>query len=131
MNDDGCILFHGKINSSYFQVALLDNENKEAYPQWKTGDETIVFGSHGVVVVTANDQLIDVTVKTNKNDLEYALCVSGEIMVGNKGILVGNITSANTTIIKTQPGKYSVTVYTDKYGPETRQVVFCVNRLGN
>ena len=131
MNDENSILFHGKINSSYFQTALLDNDNKEAYPQWKTGDETIVFGSRGVAVVTANDQLIDVTVKTNKNDYEYALCVSGEIMIGNKGILVGNITSADTTIIEVQPGKYSVTVYTDKNGPETKQVVFCVNRLGN
>ena len=123
------ILFDGKVNASYYQVALKDIENKDGYPQWKTGDEIIVFGSYGVVVVTANDQEIDIIVTSSKVDLEYSLCVSGEIIVGQKGILVGNITSADTTCIEVRPGKYSVTVYTDKFGPETTRVVFCINRL--
>jgi hypothetical protein len=125
------ILFSGKVFSLYSQVALFDAEIKDSYPQWKAGDELVVFGSHGVAVVTAGDQQVDVLVCKGKIDSRHALCISGEIFVGNQGVLVGNVPASAVTNIPIVSGKYSVVVYTDGIGPQTKHVYFLVNRLSS
>lgn len=127
--NENILLFSGKVLSLYSQVALFDAEDKEAYPQWKTGDEIVVFGLHGVAVVTAGDKQVDVRVFKGMVEPQHSLCVSGEIEIGEQGVLVGNVPAASVTHLSLSSGKYSVVVYTDKVGPETEQVVFCIDRL--
>ncbi len=127
--EDSEILFSGKIYTQYFQVALFDAEMKNAYPQWKTGKEIIVFGSRGVAVATANDTEVNVVVTRGKANPDYKLCVSGEILVGKKGIIVGNVAASSINLILLQSGEYSVVVYTNGLGPDTDQVYFYINRL--
>lgn len=123
------ILFSDKVFALYSQVALFDAENRNSYPQWKAGHEIIVFSLQGVAVVTASDEQVDVIVCKGKVIPKYALCVSGEILVGEQGILVGNIPAATVTQIPLESGRYSVVVFTDGFGTETRQVYFFLDRL--
>ncbi len=127
--EDNEVLFNGKIYTQYFQVALFDAEVKDSYPQWKTGEETVVFGSRGVAVATANDTDVNVVVKRGKANPDYKLCVSGEILVGSKGIIVGNEVASSISLIPLQSGDYSIVIYTNGLGPDTNQVYFCINRL--
>jgi hypothetical protein len=125
------ILYSGKTFSLYSQIGLCDFEAKDSYPQWKTGDELVVFGLHGVAVATASDEQIEVIVCKGKVETQYSLCVSGEILLGKKGILVGNIAAATVANLLLPRGRYSVVIYTDRIGSETKQVHFCVNLLGS
>lgn len=127
--DGNEILFSDRIFTLYSQVALFDAEDRNSYPQWKAGHEIIVFGFRGVAVVTASDKQVDVIVCKGKEIPKYALCVSGEILVGEQGILVGNIPAATITQIPLESGRYSVAVFTDGIGIETHQVYFFLARL--
>lgn len=125
------VLFSGKVFTLYSQVGFVDVESKDTYPQWKTGEEIVVFGLHGVAVATAGDRLIDVLVCKGKIEIQYTLCVSGEILVGNQGVLVGNIPAASVTHLPLASGKYSVVVYTDRLATEAEHVFFCVNKINS
>lgn len=125
------VLFNGKVFTLYSQVGLVDVEIKDAYPQWKTGEEAVVFGLHGVAVATASDTQVDVLVCQGEIEIPYKLCISGEILIGNQGIIVGNVPAASTTYLSLPSGKYSVVIYTDGIGSDTKQVIFCVNRIGS
>lgn len=130
MSEENEIVFEGKVFALYSQIALFDAEKKDAYPQWKAGKEIIVFGLSGVVVVTAGDKLIDVVVCKGKVvPQQYALCISGEIIVGNQGIIIGNVPAANVTQIPMQSGRYSVVIFTDGIGSNTNKVFFYVDYL--
>ena len=127
MSDNG-LLFSGKVLSLNSQVVLIDAEAKD-YPQWKTGEEMVVFGSHGVCVATANDYQVDIIVSMVKQRVKYALCVSCEIIVGKQGILVGNVPAAALTHIQLQPGRYSIIIYTDGIGSKTKRVYFFIESM--
>ena len=123
------IVFEDNIYGLYSQVALFDASTKDSYPQWKTGDENIIFGQRGVVVATATDQPIAVSVCKGKGNLAHILCISGEIFLGDQGFIVGNIASENKINGTWHSGLYSVTVYTNGVGTNVTKVVFFVDFL--
>jgi hypothetical protein len=124
------ILYSGQVFTAYAQIALFDNEHKNSYPQWIVGNEAIVFGQRGVAVATAVDKSIDVKVfKGTIIPDQYLLCVLGEIIIGNKGIMVGNVPAANVTKIPLIGGRYSVMIFTDGIGENVCKVIFVINQL--
>jgi hypothetical protein len=113
-----------KILALYSQVSLFDAKTKDAYPQWKTGEEAVAFGRHGAVVSVANDQEVQVFVCKGKGTPESKLCVSGEIEVLSDNIAVGNVPAAQVAYLPIQSGRYSVIIYTDGIGIEAKKVYF-------
>jgi hypothetical protein len=83
------------------------------------------------VVVVANETDIEITVLTGKFIPDHKLCVSGEILIKNKGIIVGNVPSASTDEVAIPRGRYSITVMTDELGINTRKVWFILNKSEN
>lgn len=124
------VIFDGKIYGLFSQVALFCAEAKNAYPQWKTGDEHVVFGQRGVVVATATDQPIEVIVYTGKEKPEHVLCVSGEILIGDQGFIVGNVASENMIGGSWQNGVYAIVVYTNGIGNTVTKIYFYIEYLG-
>jgi hypothetical protein len=125
------IICQNKYHSSHYQVAIFDAEYPDSYPEWIIGKETIIFGRYGVVVVVANDTDIDISVLTGKFIPNHKLCVSGEILIKNKGLIVGNVLSASTNEVAIPRGHYSITVMTDEIGMNTRKVWFILNQVDN
>lgn len=125
------ILFDEEIYGSYSQVAIFDAEDKDSYPQWKTGDEYVVFGFRGAVVATAADQVIHVIVCKGKGTPEYVFCVSGEILIGTQGLIIGNIASENIVPGIRENGRYAIVIYTNGLGSNVTQVYFFVEYLGH
>ena len=75
-------LFNGKIFSLYSQVALIDNEVLNSYPEWQTGEESVVYGPYGIAVATKGDFLINVIVSTEIVIGCHQHLVDVEIIVG-------------------------------------------------
>ncbi len=107
-------IFEGEFFTLYSQVALFDAEDHDSYPQWETGEENSVFGPKGVVVATQGDIKVDVAVYNGLGNPGGSLCSSGEILVGEKGLIVGNEVAADTVKLNWPSGKTTVTVYVDK-----------------
>jgi hypothetical protein len=127
--EDYEVLYHDEIPALYSQIALFDAKVKDAYPQWKTGEEAFVFGQYGVVVLVATDQKINVFVCRGKGIPEHKLCVSGEIEVISNSIEVGNVPAAHTACLPFPNGRYSVVIYTDDISVEARKVFFFINSI--
>jgi hypothetical protein len=123
------VLYSGKVYALHAQVALFDAEDADSYPQWKTGTEDAVLGPKGVAVATASDTEIEVTVYKGKRASDEILCISGEIQVGDQGLVVGNIVSGDFAQLAWPPGQTSVDVYTNGRGEEVTRVVFVVESL--
>lgn len=117
-------LYSGSVYALYAQVALFDAEGEDSYPEWETGTENAVLGPRGIAVATAGDTEIEVVVCSDKGDHNGIFCISGEILVGNQGLVVGNVVSANLVQIPWPPGKTCVDVYTNGIGEETICVTF-------
>lgn len=124
------VISEGKIYGLYSQVALFDAETKDSYPQWKTGDEDIVFGPRGAVVATATDQPIEVLVCRGRGSPEHVLCVSGEILIGNQGFIVGNLTAETLIGDSWQSGWYAIIIYTNGIGSTVTKVHFFIEYIG-
>ncbi len=122
------ILYKGRLLSIYSQIALIDTEIKDSYPQWKVGKETIVFGTHGVAVVTKPDQMIDAIVFEGADTQDHKYCLSGEVLFGNRGITIGNV--ANKVDIPISSGKYAIVIYTDEIGEKITELFFSLIFLG-
>jgi hypothetical protein len=119
------VLFNKKIKTYYAQIALFDAEINGAYPEWKTGHEKVVVGPHGVVIATALDMSIDVTVyKGFDHPDDHKICVSSEIIVGRKGLLVGNVIASDLTLISWPKGRTAVVVYTNKITDATKVHIY-------
>jgi hypothetical protein len=121
-------LFTGRVYALYAQVALLDAEDKNSYPQWQTGDEHAVVGSKGIVVATAPDLEIEVVVKKKEAiEPDGLLCTTGQIEVGKQGLIVGNIVSADFAHLPWPSGKATVDVYVNGLGEQATRVVFALS----
>lgn len=119
------ILYEGRISASYFQVALFDAHVKGSYPEWKTGKERIVVGPRGIVVALETDAEVEVVACRGVGEPEaFELCVSAEIVVGDSGVLIGNVPSGNTKHLDWPPGNAVVVVYTSTTSPATSKVYF-------
>jgi hypothetical protein len=113
-------LYAGSVYALHAQVALLDAEGEDSYPEWKTGTEEAVLGPRGIAVATAGDTEIEIVVCSDKENVSGIPCISGMILVGYRGLLVGNVAAANLVRIPWPPGRTSVDVYTDGIGEVTR-----------
>jgi hypothetical protein len=102
---------------------------KDSYPQWKNGEELFVFGPRGVVVATATDQLIEVSVCKGIRSVEHVLCASGEILIGDKGLIVGNVASENSIPGIGDSGHYAVLIYTNGISDSVTKVNFFVEHM--
>jgi hypothetical protein len=123
-------IYRGKHSVQYSQVALFDAEDVDSYPQFETGEEQAIFGKKGVVVSTANDKEVDITVCEEKSELELFHVLSGEILVGSQGLIVGNETTADTAQVPYTPGKVAVAVYVNaQEKSEVTSVVFVLSSL--
>jgi hypothetical protein len=114
----------------YAQIALFDAEDQDSYPQWETGTEEVIFGPKGVAVATAGDTYVDVVVYKGQGSPGGRLCGSGEILVGKRGLLVGNVPAADITPLEWSSGKTSISVYVDDLAQAT-QVMFLLDNLGS
>ena len=123
------ILFSELIFSLHSQVILLDNEVNHGFPKMRTGAESVAFGEQGVVVATKEDFETEVVVCQGKGEPEHELCVTGQIRVGNQGLLVGNIEAATTTNIPWSRGRSLVTVYTNGIFTNATKVIFYLEHL--
>jgi hypothetical protein len=121
-------LYRGPVYAVYGQVALF-NDGPDLYPQWETGAERAILTPKGVAVATASDIDIEVVVCTGEKVHGLKPCLSGEIRVGNQGLLVGNVISCDLHHIALPPGRISVTVYVDGNRCEATQVVFVLGNL--
>jgi hypothetical protein len=123
-------LLSGSFYSLYEQILLIDDETIGDHVQMRTGSESVAFGPYGVVVATKGDQKIEVVVFIGNGEPDHKLCVTGQISVGNKGLLVGNVVAADTANVNWPRGRTLVTVYTNGISIDTTQVYFCLKYLG-
>ncbi len=124
-------IYKGKHLVQYSQVALFDAEDVDSYPQFETGEEPAILGDKGVAVATVNDTDVEITVYKGTAESGLVHILSGEIQVGNEGLIVGNETTADTAQVSYPPGKTSVSVYVNSQKPnEVTTVVFTLNSLG-
>ena len=122
-------LFRGVAFSLYSQVALIDAEDKDSYPQWKTGEEPVVFGPKGVAVPVMGDEQIEMVVCTDSVKGGFLEWASGEIEVGAQGLLVGNIPAATVFSVPWPAGLLAVTVYVNAPNREATKVIFMLQEL--
>jgi hypothetical protein len=123
-------LYKGTIYSLYEQILLLDNETTYDHVRMRTGSESVAFGPYGVVVAAKGDQKIEVIVLQGEGEPKHKLCVTGQISVGNKGLLVGNVVAADTATFNWPKGRTLVTVYTNGIDIETTIIYFYLEYLG-
>jgi hypothetical protein len=117
-----------KFLAHYYQIALVDYEGPESYPEWDNGEETAILGPKGVVVSTPTDGFVETLVLTGENSLELPEIISGVIDIGNSGIFVGNETSSSYKIIPWLDGKTSIKVFLDRIDSNNVRVIFVINK---
>lgn len=116
----------------YSQIALLDAESDESYPEWQTGEENVVFGSKGIAVATKGDIKVDVAVFKGQLDFDIeplTLLISHRIQIGNEGILVGNIVAADVLKLDWPEGDIIVSVYANGVREQVTRVVFVLDEI--
>ncbi len=118
-------ILEGKFFALYSQIALIDAEDPDAYPEWKTGEENAVLGPKGVVIATQGDIKVDVIVYRGLGNPGGTLCSSGKILVGGQGLIVGNEVAADTARLEWPSGKTAIMVYVDKL-LQANHVSFCL-----
>jgi hypothetical protein len=127
------VIYQGKSLAHYNQIALIDEEDKDSYPQWETSIEPAVFGPKGIAVGTVPDAWIEITISQRSCQEEKPACPihvgSAVIEVGSKGLLVGNILSATFEVIPWNSGKTRVEVYTNGLENTATQVDFVVEPI--
>jgi hypothetical protein len=123
-------IFEGEFFALYSQIALIDAEDPDSYPQWETGEENAILGPKGVVVATQGDIKVGVVVYNGLGNPGGILCSSGEILVGEQGLFVGNEVASDTAPLEWTSGKTAVMVYVDKLY-QAKQVSFLLENLKN
>lgn len=116
-------------NVSHFQVSLVDAADLKSYPNLAPGGQLAAFGRNGVVAATAWDEggktppEVEVSVsgydEPNAAALALVPLASGEIMIGDRGALVGNVLTSDLRLIPVPQGRYRVLVSADALVPMT------------
>jgi len=119
----------GTFLALYSQIALVDAESPDAYPEWVTGDEIAIMNSKGVAVSALGDTLVDVVVYEGEEGTEGTEYLSGIIQVGNKGLLVGNEAAGNFSTFAWPPGRTMVRVYANGPKDNATRVTFVLQHL--
>lgn len=118
-------LLRGKYLALYNQVGLYDTQDSDSYPQWETGLELAVFGRKGVAVAAKGDTYVEVIIYAGKREIrDMRFYARGEILVGKKGLTVGNEIAGTSDHIDWKEGHTSVTVYGNGPQNEATTIVF-------
>jgi hypothetical protein len=123
----GEIVYKGRAFALYSQVALVDAEDANAYPEWVTGAEIAVLGPKGVAVSTLGDTQVEIIVCKGNGNVDGILYISGEISVGKSGLIVGNEIAGTSERIPWPSGSTKISVYAN--GPQNKatQVIFVLD----
>jgi hypothetical protein len=124
-------LIRKKFLALNYQIALVDFEDPNSYPQWITGEENAVLGPKGIAVATPSDGDIETIVLWGEGGIIGTELISGIISVGKKGLFVGNEISASYTIISWPTGESYIKGFINiPTGDDIPQVIFVINELG-
>ncbi len=113
----------------YGQVALIDAEDPNSYPQWETGEEALVFGPKGVAVAAKIDQLIEITLLQQAAPSVGVLYGSGDILVGDRGLVIGNEVASTTKIVPWPAGRTNVKVFGNAPAGSATEITFVLGSL--
>lgn len=98
-----------KFSVQGYQVALFS----ENYPEVPATDDLYFTGDNGLVVITQDNEA-EVEVTTGEFDAnEYKHLTKQAITIGEGGLTVGNVLTADTESISFPAGKATVDVYVD------------------
>ncbi len=122
-------VYRGRARALYGQIELFDAEDTTSSVQWSSGRESLVFGPKGVAVAAAIDQLIDILVVQDATSPKGVFYGSGEISIGNQGLLIGNFVASTIEKVAWPPGKTKVDIYGDGPVDSARQIIFVLSRL--
>lgn len=121
-------IFQGKIFVDYLILEFWDIEDLVSFPdsELSTGFESIVFGIKGFFIRVADYEDVGVEVFLGKppkeKDISLIACYAGEIMIGSKGVRVGNEITSDLHVLDVPQGKYFAYIFTDGYYIEARNV---------
>jgi hypothetical protein len=104
-------IIRGQFFALYSQIALVDFESSDVYPEWVTGDEPAVMNSKGVAVSALGDSMIEVIVYEGEEKIDGIEVISGVIHVETKGLLVGNEVAGNSVIFPWPAGRTMLRVF--------------------
>jgi len=125
-------LLNAVVMAAYAQVALVDAEDTDSYPEWEQATlHGFVAGPRGVAVAAAIDAEVWVRVLGGweGNELvEGHLFTSAEIMVGNQGVIAGNLTTQFARLWWPS-GPTRVTVYVNAPPEEVTAVTFVLEQI--
>ena len=116
-----------KFLAHYYQIALVDHEDPEAYPEWETGEEPAIASSKGIVVATPIDGYVETIIMNGEGTVHGVEVFSGTIEVGQAGLCVGNEVSASYQVIPWPAGKTNVIAYLISGVENETSVVFILN----
>jgi hypothetical protein len=127
-------LFHARVVTVYSQVSLFDAGSKDACPKWKTGTENVILGPRGIVLATATDSPVDISVYATPDlkrirEPNPVLCLSTEIEVGPSGLVLGSVPAAEPPKIPWPAGRTTVVIYTNGLGESATQVKFYLHEV--
>lgn len=118
-------VIRGRYLALYNQVGLYDTADSDSYPQWETGLELAVFGQKGVAIAVKGDTYVEVIIYTGKKEIQdMNYYGQGEILVGKKGLTVGNEIAGTSDHIDWKAGLTNVTIYGDGPQNEATTLVF-------
>jgi len=109
---------------SYFpghaQVAILDTESGNNYPEWEDPDnQRAIANQHGIAVATTptyGDTFVEVVVAIGEGTIEGFFCVEHTILVGRYGLDVGDPV-ADYSNIAWPEGTVTISAYCNNIDP--------------
>ena len=124
-------LYRGKHLPVHAQVMLVDAEDPQRWPEWKTGEEEVLFGPTGIIVATApsiGHTYIDIIVSRGNTQAVALPGVSGQIRVGREGLLAG-AEVADVVHLAWPPGPTFVSVHVNGSRDQITQVHFVLESI--
>jgi hypothetical protein len=115
----------------YAQIALIDPDEPDSYPQWSTGQESVVFGEFGVAVATRPDEEGNVAIEVWTGEVPRTsglrLLAQGSIRASAGHLAVGSVAGADLRVVSVQAGMHRVEVHVRGSASGPDLVVFRVD----
>ena len=90
-----------------------------------------MFGPKGVAVAAAIDEVIEITVLQDAGPSAAVFYGSGDILVGNQGLIIGNEVAGTTEVVPWPTGRVHVQVFGDGPKDTATRITFVVKDLQN
>ena len=118
-----------KAFSLYAQVEFLSADFDDRIPEWDTGDEALAYGIHGVLIATKPDSEIEMIISNYQVMTDTVLCVSGELEIGDDGMIAGNSVAATIKQLDFDPGIYKIMINANGLRTDVTQVNIVINKI--